>query len=286
MRATPVQDYCDFGTLASVSPIGLTGEALLSDYAVSTDPVGADLILVDTQSPGIADRVTWWGYRADGANAAAACPNNDAPFVIQFSGGGRKIAYTVHPQVNATDMTTASDAHLPIFRYEATLNPPVNLDGEVMMINGLSSACPFYWYAGSGGIGYHVVYRYTELSNGPSVLPVVGDLAYCIFPYVPEGYLRTDKNHDGVLDLSELLRVIQFYNSGALQCDALAASEDGYLPGSGNNDLCAPYSADYNPQDWVISLSELLRCIQFYNAGGYTYCPASGTEDGYCVGQG
>ena len=33
------------------------------------------------------------------------------------------------------------------------------------------------------------------------------------------------------------------------------------------------------PQDWAVSLSELLRMIQFYNAG--CYGPAQGTEDGF-----
>ena len=27
---------------------------------------------------------------------------------------------------------------------------------------------------------------------------------------------------------------------------------------------------------------DLLRLIQFFNTGGYTYCPESGTEDGFC----
>lgn len=49
---------------------------------------------------------------------------------------------------------------------------------------------------------------------------------------------------------------------------------------------CAPHSSDYNPQDWTISLSELLRLIQFYNSGAYHACPDADppTEDGYCPG--
>jgi hypothetical protein len=43
-------------------------------------------------------------------------------------------------------------------------------------------------------------------------------------------------------------------------------------------------SSDYNPQDWAIDLSELLRLIQFFNSGGYYACPDDGTEDGYCLG--
>jgi hypothetical protein len=59
-------------------------------------------------------------------------------------------------------------------------------------------------------------------------------------------------------------------------------TEDGYIPGPGTNHSCAPHNSDYNPQDWMINQSELLRLIQFYNSGGY-YADASG-EDGFASG--
>lgn len=93
---------------------------------------------------------------------------------------------------------------------------------------------------------------------------------------------------DGRIDLSELLRVIQFYNSGAYSCAATddPSSDEGYQPGLGDRD-CKPHNSDYNPQDWIIDLSELLRLIQFFNSGGYHACddPING-EDGFCPGQG
>jgi hypothetical protein len=96
-----------------------------------------------------------------------------------------------------------------------------------------------------------------------------------------------DQNGDFVISLSELLRVIQFYNSLGLHCaDNPLDTEDGYVPGPGANQSCVPYDTDYNPQDWVISLSELLRIIQFYNSLGYRYCPEDGTEDDFCPGLG
>lgn len=61
-----------------------------------------------------------------------------------------------------------------------------------------------------------------------------------------------DPNHDNLIDLSELLRVIQFFNSNGLHCQA--GSEDGYAPGSGDTS-CAPHASDYNPQDWAINIS-------------------------------
>lgn len=90
-----------------------------------------------------------------------------------------------------------------------------------------------------------------------------------------------DQNGDFNLSLSELLRVIQFFNSTGLGCDA--TSEDGYAPDNPNT-TCTPHASDYNPQDWEITLSELLRAIQFYNSPGFTPCPDADppTEDGYC----
>jgi hypothetical protein len=90
-----------------------------------------------------------------------------------------------------------------------------------------------------------------------------------------------DQNADNLIGLSELLRVFQLFNLGEFHCDA--AGEDGYTPGAGDR-ICRPHSSDYSPQDWQISVSELLRTIQYYNSGGYYYCPAEvpPTEDGYC----
>ena len=95
----------------------------------------------------------------------------------------------------------------------------------------------------------------------------------------------TDLNRNGVIDLDELLRAIQFYNTPAgYHCAGQGEdSEDGYLPGFGADHSCAPHNTDYAPQDWTISLDELLRAIQFYNTiEGYHPCPEG--EDGFCLG--
>ncbi|MCX8169880.1 MAG: hypothetical protein N3D72_02205, partial [Candidatus Methanomethyliaceae archaeon] len=100
----------------------------------------------------------------------------------------------------------------------------------------------------------------------------------------PEGeyifYHSADVNNDGKINLSELLRVIQFFNVGGYHCD-LNNIEDGYLAGSGSYHECAPHSVDYNPQDWIISMEELLRLIQIYNRGRYYPCPGH-SEDNFC----
>lgn len=45
-----------------------------------------------------------------------------------------------------------------------------------------------------------------------------------------------------------------------------------------------PTTLNYSPQDLDISISELLRIIQYCSIGGYNFCPTSGTEDGYRPG--
>ena len=99
-----------------------------------------------------------------------------------------------------------------------------------------------------------------------------------------EGETHTaDQNGDNLINLSELLRVIQFFNSGGYHCEA--GTEDGYNPGPGDT-ACARHDSDFNPQDWEVNLSELLRAIQFFNSTGYHRCldedPPS--EDSFCVG--
>lgn len=94
-----------------------------------------------------------------------------------------------------------------------------------------------------------------------------------------------DQNGDGVINLTELLRVIQLFNGSGYRCAvAPYSSEDGYLPSMGYDHACRPHASDYNPQDWVINLTELLRLIQFFNGGAYHACPGANTEDGYCLG--
>jgi len=96
------------------------------------------------------------------------------------------------------------------------------------------------------------------------------------------GYHSADTDKDWTINLSELLRVIQFFNMGGYHCDP-SNEEDGYAGGYDGDHSCTPHDSDYNGKDWMINLSELLRLIQFFNMGGYHPCP--GIEDNYCAGQ-
>ena len=94
-----------------------------------------------------------------------------------------------------------------------------------------------------------------------------------------------DANTSGVIDFSELLRVIQLFNAGGYGCGDPEVNEDGYTVGPGTVAPCDFHDADTTP-DGMIELTELVRIIQFFNVGAYHYCPdeAPATEDGFCVG--
>lgn len=96
-------------------------------------------------------------------------------------------------------------------------------------------------------------------------------------------YHDADTGRDWRISISELLRVIQFYNSPEYRC--ASGTEDGFAPGPGNRE-CRAHDGDYNPKDWRISLTELLRVIQFYNSPGHAYHRAPGAEDGFAPGAG
>jgi len=97
----------------------------------------------------------------------------------------------------------------------------------------------------------------------------------------PCTYHSADLNKDWTIVLTELLRVIQLFNSNAYHCDA--ETEDGYATGSGSHD-CSPHDSDYSPVSWKIELNELLRLIQFFNSTGSKYHCDSNGEDGYAPG--
>lgn len=95
-----------------------------------------------------------------------------------------------------------------------------------------------------------------------------------------------DYTKDFVIQLGELLRVIQFFNFGGYSCPFTEAiTEDGYIPGNSGGTFCTPHDLDYKPQDWIISLEEILRAIQIFNSRHYYWCPQESTEgDGFCPG--
>ena len=113
------------------------------------------------------------------------------------------------------------------------------------------------------------------------VTVVFAVVATATCPATAQYYHSADSTRDYAINLTELLRVIQFYNIRGFHCET--GTEDGYAPGPGP-EACAPHDSDYAPQDWQFDLSELLRLIQFFNIRGYhTQCES---EDTYAPGPG
>jgi hypothetical protein len=102
-----------------------------------------------------------------------------------------------------------------------------------------------------------------------------------------------DANGDFRFGLSELLRIVQFYNIGGLGCGELEDfADDGFqadadrpsTPWCTASHGAGPHGSDFDG-DYRISLQELLRAIQLFN-GKYlinaNYAPCAGTEDYHC----
>jgi hypothetical protein len=220
------------------------------------------------------DRVVWWGGGTAGGNDCA----RGGPFELAFyqDNGGQPGALVTAAEVTASVSATGETTSLgSLNRYEAVLASPVTLASGWISIQGLDFVdCYFYWANGTGGNGS----AYTS-----GVGTVSADFALCLF--TEDGFHTGDQNGNNAISLSELLRVIQFYNSGSYGCEL--GTEDDFAPNDTDQN-CLPHNSDYSPQNWTISLSELLRLIQFYNTGGYAYCPEAepATEDRFCPGAG
>lgn len=242
-------------------------------------------------------QITWWGTEFEsGTGAPCLTPNRQfhvellADEALADDGstlGASAFSYTGVVTVTPTGRGVRnglSDYFYPEYEYTLTLDTPVTLaQGWLLVQSDATGNCYFAWVRSPDGDG-------TALSGPPELTPgslVVDNLngAFCLSPSSNTGVHTLDRNGDFKVSLSELLRVIQFYNIGGLSCAANPGdTEDGFLPGNAGTFSCTPHDTDYLPQNWIISLSELLRNIQFYNIGGYHYCPLDGTEDGYCPG--
>lgn len=226
--------------------------------------------------------LTWWGVNAFRAtNQFAPCSRDPQDFeVVLFEDDGGQPGTEVYAEtftVNAID-TGDNFFDYDIFAYAVTFTTPVQIESGWLSVRGTNDVdCWLLWMGSDQGDG--VTLQYTESTGiyaerGP-------DSAFCLAGLPPPVNHAADQNGDGKISLSELLRVIQFYNLTGYGCQS--DTEDGYAPDDPDQD-CTPHSSDYNPQDWDIALTELLRLIQFYNLGGIVACPADPlSEDGFCL---
>lgn len=236
--------------------------------------------------------ITWWGVAFDSFDGSN-CDGTSRTFRIELlqDNAGAPGASVFDTTAVVTGQPTGrsiklgfSDQFFDEYAYSLTVDPPVTLAQGWLRVQGFETgSCYFSWLASPTGDAH----SYSAPPDLSSILDDSYDYAFCLSSGGDgdPSHQTADQNDDYIITLSELLRVIQFYNSGGLHCaNNPGDTEDGYVPGPGGNQTCAPYDTDYNPQDWLISLSELLRVIQFYNSGGYHYCPSDGTEDGFCAG--
>ena len=204
---------------------------------------------------------------------------NNPTSVIKHGPG---IASTMQEYVSFCDLQADLGDCVPVYSFSIDplfldeTNGDFRLRGDSLCIDrGESLNWDLYGYVTEDYLGHS---RGLE-GDG---LSYTGDFDIGAFEFVLPGcsrYHSSDSDADGVISLSELLRVIQFFNSDSMHCDA--SSEDGYAVGGGDQTCCA-HASDYNPQDWRIEVSELLRVIQFFNSAGYQYCPSEATEDVFC----
>ncbi len=233
-------------------------------------------------------------YTDAGVTALDAC-DGDLSGRIQVT-GTVNLAVPGDYSVSATATDAAGNVSAPvtrIFHIVDTHVPVITLMGDATVTvacgTNYTDAGATVWDSCAGNItaslqvsstvdtsragAYSVTYAASDPS-GNAAVPVTRTVI------VECPYHKADQDQNGRIGISELLRVIQLFNSGGYHCDA--AGEDGYAPGAPGDTACAFHSSDYAPADWSISISELLRLIQFYNFGGYHPC-AEG-EDGFCPG--
>lgn len=106
-------------------------------------------------------------------------------------------------------------------------------------------------------------------------------------PYPSYGAHSADRDCDGNMSLTELIRVVQLYNAGQFHCSL--GTEDSYQTGPGATGSCVPHTADFEAPAFRLTLTELLRSIQLFNLGNFASCSAQEGEegeqgeDGYCI---
>ena len=88
-----------------------------------------------------------------------------------------------------------------------------------------------------------------------------------------------DTNGNSRIDLGEVVRAIQLYHVPFGCGPNPGSTEDGYAVDSSVYD-CLRWAPGDPDTGWQLTLEEVMRVIQLYNAGGYAWCGE--TEDGFC----
>jgi len=191
--------------------------------------------------------------------------------VDSFLGDGIEAGMLFIQLVDELGIPIPADANAQITLDGGLVTADYDANGQMFLVEGVEGA---HSLAASAD-GYAALNTTVNVPAGEAALEIL------TLEALPTHTADQDENNE--IDLSELLRVIQFFNSAGYHCEA--GTEDGYNPGPGDQS-CQVHASDYNPQDWFVNLSELLRVIQLFNSGGYHACPGEDppTEDGFCPG--
>jgi hypothetical protein len=169
---------------------------------------------------------------------------------------------------------------------------------DTMSFDSTSGELRFEWDLSGRADGFDYSLSYDIVNSDPDALGDTqfsqGSLVYSMnagaeevfeisrteFEAVDQLFHSADYENDGnwAISLTELLRVISYYNAGGYKTDE-DNGKDNFAPGAGPITR-GHHSADYeNGGNGAISLTELLRVISYYNAGGYHTDPGNGKDD-------
>jgi hypothetical protein len=159
------------------------------------------------------------------------------------------------------DLDLIADFHLLDMNHDRR----ISLEEIAAFVDGGSESIPpedYYHLNSDGDIGL--------------TLPELHNWSDPLSPEPGYGNITSDTDGDYVLSFPELLRMIQLYNAGGYTCaEVPGATEDSFLPRPpiGSDPICVKHTLDLDTDfSFQISLSELLRGIQFYTLGGYRNC--------------
>ncbi len=269
------------------------GAVIILDY--SETPYNEDLLVENTPTPAVAPTNTPAPTIAP-TSIPTSIPTNppeDLAFTVQSTGSISNGVVTVQLNVQYEGTLTAFGVSIDSAPLEWTFSQVTQGNPSIVPEAGSAAPLEFAWVAvPSSPSKFAIEFLLTD--DPIDVQTVSGEVIYRregneqSVPFTiqidPFGYHNADTDQNYEISQSELMRVIQFYNTGGYHCaDTPTSTEDGFEPGLGDNHSRAAHHSDYNPQDWQINQSELLRLIQFYNTGGY-HVDATG-EDGFAQGK-
>ncbi len=301
-------------------PIALPGDPL---YGSRESDFARPSINMDNFSSlnGSIHGITWWGTGESGSKFP--CGPMPESFWVKFyldeqgQPGAIYDQYVVTPAVTEAFVQGITSSTRTVYRFDATLNIPCDLESGWIAIQALGQCCCFWgWSASSSGDS--LSYHYEDYQQTAETM----DFAFCFTPVETEGQAEGMTEGEGMVE-GEEEGMIEGEEEGVTegqtegegleegliegeegegaiegegQEEGLIEGEEGQaegiiegegqLEGEGltegeGEDRC--YTLD-QACDHVITLSALLRVIQFFNSNGFHCQP--GTEDGYAPGPG